>query len=156
MIRMNTATVFGSDVNNVANTRQIYPEAGGATVGTRASALTPYTAGRGPSYAPSNTLVDSGKGTVTPQGQDPNQSGDGAGGVVSRPLTWWLVLAILLVALMFFAQRFGSEKEDFRNLKLSAYNILVISLAAMVGFGVFKAIFGRFQVPGLSTYVAAV
>ena len=36
------------------------------------------------------------------------------------------------------------------------YNVLVISLAAMVGFGLFKAIFGRFTVPGLSDYIQAV
>lgn len=150
MVKQNMAGLFGGDVNNTAYVRQVYPEAGGTTVGTAASALTPYTKGAGPSFTPKNTLVDSGRGTVAGGG------GGGGGGVASRPLTWWIVLAVLLVGLMWFAERFGSEKEAFKNLRLSAYNILVITLAAMVGLGVVKTVFGRFQVPGLSDYVAAV
>jgi len=149
-----------TDVNNQVDVRNIYPEAGGPTVGNRASALTPYTAGGYKDYSGYNTLTgDPGPGTgAYAVGPGPGASGGDqpTGGVVGRPLTWWFVLVILLVALMFTAQRFGSEAEQFKSVKLSLYNILVISLAAMVGFGLFKAIFGRFQVPGLSDYVQAV
>jgi hypothetical protein len=88
-------------------------------------------------------------------------SGNGGGGVLGngvlgRPLSWWFLLAVLLVALMWTAQRFGNLGEDFKSVRLSVYNIVVITLAAMVGFGAFKVIFGRFQIPGLSDYVAAI
>jgi hypothetical protein len=43
----------------------------------------------------------------------------------------------LLVLLMFVANRLGEESE-FGNLKLSAYNVLVISLAATVGQPIWK------------------
>lgn len=150
MLKTNMAGLFSGDVNNTAFVRQVYPEAGGATVGTAASPLTPYVAGRASGFQPRNTQVsDSGRGTSAAAGAP-------AGGYVGHPLTWWFVLAILLVALMWFAERFGSEKEAFKNLRLSAYNIVVITLAAIVGLGVFKTVFGRFTVPGLSDFIAAV
>ena len=157
----NVFASFPSDVNNQVDTRGVYPEAGGPTVGNRGSALTPYTAGGYTDYMGLNTLTgDVGEGaSVVGPGPGPGASGGAvatSGGVVGRPLTWWFVLVILLVALMWTAQRFGSEAEQFKSVKLSLYNVLVISLAALVGFGVFKAIFGRFQVPGLSDYVQAV
>ena len=148
-----------TDVNNQVDVRGVYPEAGGPTVGNRASALTPYTAGGYKDYMGANTLTEGGNApSVIGPGPGPGMAGGGTGGngVVGRPLTWWLVLVVLLVALMWTAQRFGSEAEQFKSIRLSLYNILVISLAAMIGFGVFKAIFGRFQVPGLSDYVGAV
>ena len=149
-----------SDVSNQVDLRGVYPEAGGSTVGTRASALTPYTAGGYKDYIGYNTLTgDPGPGTgAYAVGPGPGASGGDApaSGVVGRPLTWWFVLVVLLVALMWTAQRFGSEGDQFKSVKLSLYNVIVISLAAMVGFGLFKAIFGRFQVPGLSDYVQAV
>lgn len=156
----NVFVTMPTDVNNQVDVRGIYPEAGGPTVGNRASALTPYTAGGYKDYAGLNTLTGAGNdaGILGP-GPGPGMSdGDdqAPAGLVGRPLTWWFVLAILLVALMWTAQRFGSEAEQFKSVKLSLYNVLVISLAALVGFGVFKAVFGRFQVPGLSDYVQAV
>lgn len=136
--------IFDSDVNNQVDARNVYGTAGGGTVGTRASAFTPYTAGAGGSEVP-------------PPGAG-NGSGPGGngGGVLGKPLSWWFLLVVLLVGLMWTAQRFGSVGEDFKNVKLSVYNIVVISLAAMIGFGAFKVIFGKFKVPGLSDYVQAV
>ena len=53
-----------TDVNNQVDVRNIYPEAGGPTVGNRASALTPYTAGGYKDYSGYNTLTgDPGPGT---------------------------------------------------------------------------------------------
>lgn len=147
---------FGGDVNNTGYVRQLYPEAGGATVGVAASPLSPYAFGtRGGSSSPANTLVDSGRGSAIVAGTAA-QTGAAAGAVsaTSHPITWLFVLAILLVALMWVAERFGSEKADFKNLKLSAYNIIVISLAAIIGINVFKAAFGRFHLDGLSDVIA--
>lgn len=138
--------IFSSDVNNLVDVRNIYPEARGSSVGTRASAFTPYTAGR---------FTGAEDNPVTDQAGVGGGNG-GMGGVIGKPLSWWFVLVALLVALMWTAQRYGSEGEAFKNVRLSVYNIVVISLAAMIGFGAFKVIFGRFKVPGLSDYVQAV
>lgn len=65
-----------------------------------------------------------------------------------------LVFLGLLIGLMFVAKRLGNE-GDFSNIKLSAFNVLVISLAALIGLPVWKYLFTRFPVPGLSTWALA-
>jgi len=136
--------IFAGDVNNQVDQRNVYGATGGGTTGTRGSAFTPYAAGGGSSRAaPTAAEAQSGGG------------GNG-GGVFGKPLSWWFVLLVLLVGLMWGAQRFGSEAEQFKNVRLSVYNIVVISLAAMIGFGAFKVIFGKVRVPGLSDYIQAV
>jgi hypothetical protein len=144
--------IFGGDVNNTANARNVYPEAAGASVGIRGSALTPYTSG---SYKAASTL-NSMAGGVSADMATEDGTGVEAGGVHTRPLTWWFVLVILLVALMYTAQRFGSQGQQFHSVKLSIYNIFVVALAAVIGIGFFKMVFGRFRVPGLSPFIAAV
>lgn len=159
-----------ADINNQIDRRGVYPEARGSTVAERASPLTPYTAG-GYKQIPEvglNTLTGGGRASVPSMAGYDNPQGTtapgGAGGVSSmlgngalgKPLTWWAILVVLLVALMWIAQRFGSEAEAFKNVRLSIYNIVVIALAAAIGFGFFKMLFGRFNVPGLSEYWEAV
>jgi hypothetical protein len=133
--------IFGSDVNNQVDVRNVYGNARGGTVGTRAGAFTPYTAG-----APGSEVPVGGNGGGAIIGN----------GVFGKPLSWWFLLVVLLFGLMFTAQRFGTVGEDFKSIRMSVYNIVVITLAAMIGFGAFKVIFGRIRVPGLSDYVQAV
>lgn len=66
-----------------------------------------------------------------------------------------VVFVALLFVLMFTAKHLGEEGE-FKNIKLSAYNALVIALAAIVGIPVFKFLFTKVQIPGLSAWVLAV
>lgn len=138
--------IFDSDVNNAINTRSIYPEGSGPTTAGRAGALTPYTAGR---YGGGVSSGASGNSNTLTSAPD-------SGGVFGKPVSWWVVLVIATVGLMYGAQRFGSQGEEFKTVKLSVYNIIVITLAAMIGFGAFKVVFGRFKVPGWSEYVMAV
>ena len=141
--------IFGSDVNNVVDALNVYPGTRGETVGTRAGAATPYTAGGFGSEV--------GAGRVAQGGNGNGNGGRIVGnGVLGKPLSWWFLLTVLLFGLMFTAQRFGTVGEDFKSIRMSIYNIVVITLAAMIGFGAFKVIFGRIQIPGLSDYVAAV
>ena len=77
-------------------------------------------------------------------------------GISGEPLRWWLVLAVLLVALMYSAKKFGSEGENYANLQLSAYNIFTITLASIIGISLFKLAVTRFPIPGLTTVVLAV
>ena len=46
-----------------------------------------------------------------------------------------VVFLALLLGLMFLAKRVGTD-DDFRSIKPSAYNVLTISLAAIVGIPV--------------------
>lgn len=64
----------------------------------------------------------------------------------------WLVLLGLLVLLMFGVQKFGSGEQgsQFANIKLSAFNILVISFAAVIGITFFRLLFTRFYIPNVS------
>lgn len=132
---------YDRDVNNDVSARNVYGGASGATLGQRSAAMSPY-AIRGAS-------VDSDSGDVVDAG-----ASSAGSGLFGKPVTWWLVILALLFALMFVAKKAGQDSE-FSNVRLSAYNIATITLAAVVGIGFLKVVFGRFQVPGLSTYVAA-
>lgn len=120
----------------------IYPKVGGASTGMRASSQSPFSAqGDGIASDEAAMAVPEARGV--------------AGGFFGQPLTWWAVLVAMLFALMFVAKRVGQASE-FSNVRLSAYNVLVISLAAIIGIGFFKVLFARVNVPGLSTFIAAV
>lgn len=73
----------------------------------------------------------------------------------AKPFLTWIAILGLLIVLMFGAQRFGSsdQKSDFANIKLSAFNILVIALSAVIGTTFLKLVFTRFYVPGVSEVV---
>lgn len=135
---------YDSDVANEVNVGNVYP-LGGKTIGQRGSAMTPFATG---------TYSQDGESTAPGDGVPSAGSANPGGGIFGQPLTWWVVFAALLVGLMFAAKRAGQGSE-FGNIKASVYNIAVISLAAAVGLGFLKVVFGKFQVPGLSTYIAA-
>src|SRR5689334_24002739 len=68
--------VFGSDVDNVVNGRNVYPELSGMTTGTRGSAMTGDTASRGPYVA--GRFSASTAGANVPGGAgNPDSSGGG-------------------------------------------------------------------------------
>lgn len=144
-----------ADVNNTAFRRNTYAGAGGMTTGTLGTADSPYTLG----------IFGTSPGGNTPDLQDPNSATSGqpagtaapaSGGLLARPFTWWFALAGMLALLMWGAQRFGSEAADFKNIKLSLFNILVISLASIIGITFFKILFSVVRVPGASDLIAAV
>jgi hypothetical protein len=120
--------------------RNVYPGVrGGATLGQRSTAATPYS-------------IDPRQQVASGISPDAPVNGNGA---LGRPLGWWAVLVIMLVALMFIARRLGGA-EDFKSIRLSVYNVIVISLAAIIGITFFKVLFNRFRVPGLTEIVTAV
>lgn len=132
------------DVNTV-NLRNLYPTAIGQTVSQ---------SGTSANQSPSPAGVSAGAaspsqgGAPTPVDHAANIGGQGSAVVAG------LVFLGLLVGLMFFAKKVGNS-EDFSNIKLSAFNVLVISLAALIGLPVWKYMFTRFPVPGLSTWALA-
>lgn len=76
-------------------------------------------------------------------------------GMMGEPIRWWVALAILLMVLMYSAQRFDGN-GNYGNLKLTAYNILSITLSAIIGITLFKVFFTKFPVPGLTLLIQAV
>lgn len=134
---------YDSDVNNGIQAGNVYPLAG-KTIGQRGSAMTPYATG---AYSQNGAAS-------APQGVPDTGSAAPVGGIFGQPLTWWVVFVGILGALMFAAKKAGQGSE-FGNIKASVYNIAVITLAAAVGVGFLKVVFGKFQVPGLTTYIQA-
>lgn len=119
--------------------RSLYPRAAGLSLANEGSSGTPPAS------------LQSGKNAT-----QPNEAAAAAAiGAQGSPLMALVVMAILLFALMFVAKRFGSEGSTFASIKLSIYNILVISLAAIIGINFFKLVFTRFKVPGVSAAVLA-
>jgi hypothetical protein len=74
-------------------------------------------------------------------------------GATGQPLRWWLALIVVLIALMWTSEKYGDG--TYGNLKLSAYNIFTVTLAALIGFSLFKLAMVKWPVPGLATIVLA-
>jgi hypothetical protein len=132
--------------------RNIYPTSAGPTLGARSTSLTPYDLSE--SGTGSESAAITGGGVVTGDTGDV-AAGNGGGGFIGQPLSWWFVLVALLVGTMFAAKKLGAG-EEFRNVKMSVYNVVVISLASIIGIGFFKVAFNKFKVPGLTTFINAV
>jgi len=123
--------------------RNVYPTAPGSTLGTYA------TGPRGivptPSFA----------GSTPPATNSPAAPAASASG---EPVRWWLVLVVMLVALMWTARHFGGE-EKFSNLRLTFYNIFVVTLTAIIGITLFKVAAAsnavRNNLPALSDVILA-
>ena len=132
---------FFASVDNPTPTRNVYPTAGGPTLGTASGGATAVTMSSDPTAGASASA--------------PTAAAAPATGITGQPLAWWVTLIVLFIVLGLVAKKTGNEGE-FSNIKLSAYNILMISIAAMIGIGAMKVIFTRFNVPGLSTFVGAI
>jgi hypothetical protein len=62
---------------------------------------------------------------------------------------WWLVLLGILLALSFVFEKVDTG-STFGNIKLSAYNALIIGLYAVLFISLTKVFFTKVKVPGLS------
>ena len=125
---------------NTVPVTNVYPTYEGGMIslgqsGTTPSSATPASTGAQSSAAASNPVDNALK--------------VGASG---EPVVWWVAMVVLLLGLMYGAQKLGAD-GDFSNLKMSAYNIFVISIAAIIGINLFKLLFTKVPVPGLSTVV---
>lgn len=142
-------SAWDSFSRNTVPSRNVYPSAAGPTTGQRAGAQTPETAGG-----------VSGAGAPTASAEKQMTAAGGIAalqykGPLGQPLAWWVILSAAIVGLMMLAQRMGEESE-FGNIRMSIYNIIIISLASIIGIAFFKVLFTRFHVPGLSDLVSAV
>lgn len=121
---------------NTVNLRNVYPGAAGDSLGVQGSAGS--NAGDGPTSG--HPAVDYAA----------------AVGMTGRPLNWWVMMLVLLVFLMWGSRKLGTNDGDFANIRLSAYNVLTIGLASIIGISFFKMVFTKVPVPGLTSLVLAV
>lgn len=143
------ATSFKNLASNDIPARTVYPTAGGGTLGTRSTAASPYDVTGGASQG----ATMSGGENATSTGE--NATAMTSGGLLGQPLSWWVLLIVLLYGVRFIGSKIGSG-EEFKNLRVSVFNIVTVSLMAVVGIGFLKVLFNRFQVPGLTAFVNAV
>lgn len=72
----------------------------------------------------------------------------------SSMLVAGLTFAGLLVVLMFAGHALDGE-ENFKNIKVSFYNVILISLAAVVGLPLMKFLFSKVPISSLKNWVMA-
>lgn len=125
--------------SNVFTARGVYPSATGQTVATLA------TGPGAPSVAQKADVGGSG-------GSEVEQAA--AVGMQGNLAIAGLVLFALLFGLMFLAKRLGTD-DDFKSLKPSFYNVITVSLAAAVGLPIWKFVFTKLKVPGVSAWILA-
>jgi hypothetical protein len=129
------------DVNTV-NQRNLYPAALGVTVGQQAGA--------------NNQAAIGGVQNATPSAGDSAEVSRAVSiGGQASPAIGALVFIGLIVGLAFLARKIGEETE-FRNVRVSPFNVMIISLAAIIGVPVWKYAFTKFPIPGVSTWVQSV
>lgn len=122
---------------NVTPVRNVYANAPGGTLGSLGAAGSPD------SYNPNANAM--------------------ANVAVSAPVArggvaWWVGI-LLLVGLMLFAARKTGNADEFKNLRASTYNILFITLVAILGLTVTKILAVRMRrmgpLQGLSDVILA-
>lgn len=126
---------------NFVPQRNIYPFMAGGSLSQIAGAQSDYHA----------TIDATTEGVMnqTASGADDKPAGNPN---AKNKFVTWLVLLGLLILLMFGVQKFGSGEQgsQFANIKLSAFNILVIGFAAVIGITFFRLLFSRFYIPNVS------
>jgi len=120
--------------------RNVYPTLGTETLGQIAT-------GNAPGPAPEKVIAGSGNGDV--------EAALTVGGQAS-PLMGLLVFVGLAAALWWIQSRVMSAEEKPGSIRASATNALIISLVAIAGIPIWKFVFTRFKVPGVSTWVLSV
>lgn len=143
------STSADSSVNGVP-ARNVYPGSRGSSLGNRGSGSGDYSTNWAKN-ALEGGIRDS---TDTPMGNSEVEQAFQVG-ASGNPLMWLLALAALLWLLMWGARKLGTD-SDFSNIKMTFYNVLTVSLMAIIGIPIFKAVFTKFKVPGLSAVVLSV
>jgi hypothetical protein len=134
-----------TNVNQVM-ARNIYGSAAGPTLGNLHSPMTPFEV---------SPVSQAGNTDTNGATQSVDKSVSSARGFMGQPLSWFIVLVVMLIGLKFVAGKLGGD-EEFKSIRVSVHNVIIISLAAVIGIGFFKVVFNRWPVPGLTTYINAV
>lgn len=134
---------------NTIPTRNVYGQAAGATLGVQSTAYSPYDTNSVQAGA-----MDASGGTASTTAVA-TAGAVASKGFLGQPFTWWLLLLSLLIGLKFVAAKLG-DGEEFKSIRVSMHNVIIISLASVIGIGFMKVVFNRWPIPGLTTFVNAV
>lgn len=108
---------------NITPMRNVYGNADGGTLASLGSAGSPD------SYNPNATAMStSSVGTPVPRGG----------------IAWWIGILVLVVLMLIAARKTG-QAEEFKNLRASTYNILFITLVAILGLTATKILAVRMR-----------
>lgn len=124
---------------NYTPVQNIYPGLGQETLGQMATGLDP---GPSPAAVEAGTMNGDVARALTIGGQ-------------ANPIVGFLLFGLLATGLMLLTRTMTPEEKP-GSIKASAINALIISLWAVAGIPVWKYLFTRFPVPGLSAWVHAV
>lgn len=131
------------DVNSI-NLRNVYGTALGNTTGQTGSA-------QNQTAMPQSIPSPNGGGAVDAH---PAITESLRIGGQANPVIGAIVFLALLIGLGFASKKFGSV-DDFKSIRVSPFNVLIISMAAIIGMPIWKWLFTRFPVPAVSTWVAS-
>jgi hypothetical protein len=65
-----------------------------------------------------------------------------------NPVTGFAVFAALTIIIMFMAHKFGGEDGEFKSIRASFYNVLLIALVAVTGIPAIKIAFATIAKTG--------
>jgi hypothetical protein len=138
---------YAGDVNNSISAASAYP--GGRTFGMVPPAANRYrfrTNNAGELSAVNQGDVTMGTGTMTAAAPDSDNS------PMSRPLQWWLVLAVIFVVIVWLMKRFApGEKKEFGNINPGLYNGVFLTLYIVLILNVLKVLAVKMKgFPGLN------
>lgn len=125
--------------NNGTTLRDVYPTAVGQTI----------------AQAATGGATPGGRAMMVPGGPNADAQKAAMIGGQGNIVIGGLVFFGLVFGLMILATKIGGS-DDFKSLKPSVYNVLTIGLAATAGIPVFKYIFAKFPVPGVSAWVHSI
>jgi hypothetical protein len=113
---------------------------------------------RGSTLAGGEDLVDGMspmQKAVLPNMSDQASSGDNTTDQSGSPLAVLIFIVILLVALGYWAEK-PESKLNPGHIRVGGYNIIIITLVVAIGLFVFKFIFNKYQVSGITQFFNAV
>ncbi len=114
------------------------------------ASLSPGKVGQSSSRPPAGIGDNAGNYTFVPGGGGMD-TGDDLGG---NPLMVWVGFALLLVAFHFV--RRSQESLQANLLGVNLFNLLVITITAVLGITLFKVVFAKVPVPGVTQLLHAV
>jgi hypothetical protein len=139
---------YAGDVNNSISAASAYP--GGRTFGMVPPAANRYrfrtnTAGE-------LGAVNQGDITMATSNVAAAAGPDADNSPMSRPLQWWLVLAVIFVVIVWLMKRFApSEQKEFGNINPGLYNGVFLTLYIVLILNVLKVLAVKMKgIPGLN------
>lgn len=76
-------------------------------------------------------------------------------GATGNVVPWWIGLIVLLVIVKFIAEK-NDEAGEFKNIRVGFFNIIIVTIMAIIGLTLMKWFFALYAIPGLSPIVEAV